>query len=289
MSKHDSRLSKVTAAIDLHGYRKPEGISILTSFLDQISRRHKNGEVWVTVVTGSGAHSHEGPVLRSAVQALLEKREMIYTVNRGKGSFTVKANSGFVLYPPEAPKDTKVILRNAPEKVPALPKPSNRTILQGALINNDPLPAEVAATDTAVEESRKDQQKVLKETKKEEKMLTHAVSMSLLHAKEEEKEDEIMMTRALSLSTMESTRVDDVLQQALELSQQELQMEESDDSELQRALELSQKVSCPEDEELLLILEQSKREFEQESWSHSLQVEAEEEEMPANVASLSIG
>ena len=115
---------KYNGTIDLHGYKKSEAISRLTTFLEQLAATPspaKGGDVWVLVITGSGAHSQHGPILRTAVQALLEKRKMSFSINPGKGSFSVKANSGFTLYAPELPTDTKVVLQQAPVPAPSLP------------------------------------------------------------------------------------------------------------------------------------------------------------------------
>jgi hypothetical protein len=294
MSRFDNTKSpQVTATIDLHGYRKSEGISVLTSFLDQVTRRNK-GDVWVTVVTGTGAHSSDGPILRTAVQALLEKRKMVHTVNRGKGSFTVKANSGFVLYAPEAPKDTKVVLQEATAAFPPLPK--SYLISRTTISRINPLPSEVAASDANVEDSRKERQKVMKENKKDEKLLKRVLSESFLEAKTEKEEDEKIMKCALSLSLsmIDHVSEDDEFLKALELSQLEFENLESAD-DLQRAIALSQNFSCQEDKELLRILEQSKREtmknkqdFSEETRSISLLIEKKEEELARNVATMNI-
>jgi hypothetical protein len=229
---------KPVESLDLHGYTKPQGISALTSFLDQVSRRYK-GDVWVLVITGSGAHGSCGPVLRNAVQALLEKRKMKYTCNRGKGSFNVQANSGHVLYAPEGPRDTKVLLQEAPESVPSLPKASNRR----GRSEYDPLPAEVAAADAVLEESREQHLKVVKEMKKGEWLMKKALSLSIIDAKREVEDEERLIQRALCLSVIKdqvSSSDDDDLRIALELSQTEFAMEQDDDEELKRSLELSQ-------------------------------------------------
>ena len=191
--------------IDLHGYRKSEAIAALTSFLER-----NQGQGWVTVITGSGAHSHNGPILRTAVQSLLEKRQMEFTLNRGKGSFLVNADSGFVLYDPEAPTDTKVVLQKAssannkdyssftpmsklvarappvshmiplPSEVATIndtnPKAMEKEIKKET--NNDwekdmnPLPSEVAANDA-------NQKAMEKEIKKETKEIEQALSLSM--------------------------------------------------------------------------------------------------------------
>mmetsp|Transcript_66963 Transcript_66963/g.193519 ORF Transcript_66963/g.193519 Transcript_66963/m.193519 type:complete len:303 (-) Transcript_66963:60-968(-) len=268
----------LTATIDLHGYRKSEGIKTLTSFLEGTvskHRRRKNctGDVWVLVVTGSGAHSPEGPVLRSAVENLLQKRQMEFIVNRGKGSFTVKANSGIVFYEPDAPVDTKLIIRDAPERIPSLPTAAKFRLVRGGLLDEDesPTPNEVAATDKAFEESRKYHEKSMQEAKKEENMMKRAVSMSMLEAKKDEEEEEAMVHRAMSMSLLErrpsEDEFDEELRKALELSQKDLQTSFHTDSEagdLEAALELSRTIMTREDEELLKIMELSKKEHAQD-------------------------
>jgi hypothetical protein len=289
MTKNGNKnIPQVRPSIDLHGYRKSEGISALTVFLDQANR--SKGEVWVLVITGSGANSHAGPVLRSAVQALFEKRQMVYTVNHGKGSFNVKANSGFVLYEPLEPSDTKLLLKEAPDPFPFLPKMSD-LVARASTSTVNPVPAEVAANDANLKESRKERKKEFKERKKEERIIKKALSMSLLESKKEEEEEEKKMVRAFSLSMIEiraedrdlqkalelsqtefeSMRNDDddslsmietraeegELQKALELSQTEFESMRTDDDDLQRAIELSQKVTCLDDEEVLRILNES--------------------------------
>ena len=288
----------LTGTIDLHGYQRSEGIKRLTSFLEQVvSRQRKLGnysDIWVLVITGSGAHSPDGPMLRSAVQAVLEKRKMEFTVNRGKGSFTVKANSGVVFYEPGPPVDTKLILKDALERIPPLPRPkrmpnSGSVPLAPDCIDNAPTPGEVVALEKVLEESRKDHQEYYREQKKDEKVMKRAVSMSMLEAKREEEEDhQEEMQRALSMSLLEynpsgsSDFLDEDLQRVLELSQKDFQFcpDESSshhDENLQRALELSRHVSSRADEEILRALELSKRDpdYPQELWTQGSAEDAE--------------
>ena len=265
-----NHIKRPVATIDLHGYKKAEGIRNLTLFLEQVTHK-KHGEVWVLVITGSGAHSPDGPVLRTAVEQLLQKRKMKYILNPGKGSFTVNANSGHKLFEPEAPTDTKVLLKAASPTIPSLPKPVQ------PISSIDPLPCEVAANDAQMEASRRESEKMFREQKKEEKLFKRAMSASLLEAEREKEEEETMMKRVLSLSMIDAAEQnsareedDEELRKALELSQKEFehsetrQVDDNDDDELQRAIALYQKVSSPEDEELLRILEQSKKEYEEQ-------------------------
>jgi len=99
---------EVVAALDLHGYRRDRAIRELTDFLDHVSK-YPGEQSWVSVITGSGAHSHgNGPILRTAVHELLQKREMTFFLNRGKGGFTVDAKSGLVFYKKVREEDTKI-------------------------------------------------------------------------------------------------------------------------------------------------------------------------------------
>lgn len=265
--------------IDLHGYTQSEGVSSLTSFLDKVTRRRK-GDVWVTVVTGSGAHSQNGPVLRAAVERLLQKRQMVYTINRGKGSFTVNANTGIVFYPPESPKDTKVVVKPAINKPHGLlssrlPSPSllssSLSSASPKLAASNPLPREVAANDANFAESFMEQERMVKESKREEVMLRKALSVSKLEAEKESQEYNVLLERTLSLSKLEYDKAggededDDDLKAVLEQSQNEYQeklsSEHGEEEELRRTLELSRQSARDEDEALLEALEQSMVEF----------------------------
>lgn len=55
-------------------------------------------------------HSSNGPILRSVVQRLLEKRGMDWTLERGGGAFQVDALSGFELYAKGEEVDSKVVV-----------------------------------------------------------------------------------------------------------------------------------------------------------------------------------
>jgi hypothetical protein len=244
--------AEIVDQIDLHGYTKSLGIYALTFFLDQTIKKHKGRAghlpVWVLVITGSGAHSHDGPVLRYIVQALLEKRCMAYTLNHGKGSFTVNANSGHVLYSPDLPTDTKVLVIDAPERVPRLPGRSSR--INPSAIN--PTLQEAAMSDAYVQESRSEQHKA----NMEERAFERAVSLSSTMDGEEKRKDDNrlleLLERALSMSVTEKERVDEDEKHASDLSERELQgvleLSQTDfapeDDHLKRALEISQKESA---------------------------------------------
>ena len=223
----------------------------------------------MTVITGSGAHSQNGPILRTAVQALFEKRQMEFTLNRGKGSFLVNADSGFVLYEPEAPTDTKLVLQKAANDSFT---PMSKLVSRTAPVSNiNPLPSEVAANDANMKASQKAIQRDTNYKKKEENILQKALSESRLQQmKEEEEEEEKLMEQmeeALSLSMKDLASEDDELRKTLELSQKEFDekdfQREDSDNDLHQAIQLSQKLTSHEDEELLLVLEQSKRDYEE--------------------------
>jgi hypothetical protein len=106
------RCVTLATTLDLHGYRKDGAMSELTSFLE--GHRVAGTTASVMVITGTGSHSSDtgGPVLRSAVQSLLERREMDFSRNTA-GSFLVNAQSGVTWFSQQSTsEDTKVILRD---------------------------------------------------------------------------------------------------------------------------------------------------------------------------------
>lgn len=72
--------------------------------------------IWVHIITGAGRHSGiNGPVLRNAVQKLLEKRCITYRLTNDKGGFLVRVDSGYELYPIENQLNTKLLLKKIPQ------------------------------------------------------------------------------------------------------------------------------------------------------------------------------
>jgi hypothetical protein len=91
--------------IDLHGLTRDDAIATVANFLNAqraSSVKHTCNSPYspvpAVIITGSGKHSHCGPVLRPAIEKYLQKREMNYVLNKGKGSFTVDCTSGIDLY-----------------------------------------------------------------------------------------------------------------------------------------------------------------------------------------------
>lgn len=257
------------AEIDLHGYTKSDAIQRLTAFLDQVSRHHSkkrptsNTECWVLVVTGSGAHSPYGPVLRTAVEDLLKKRQMKYLPQRGKGGFTVNADSGIVFYEPAQPTDTKVIVTDEAPSISyasILAQHRDRVRAPPTDMESEPLPAEVAATDAAIQESKMDAQQELAKEQKEKHQLQKALSMSVLEQQQEEEEEAKLLERALSLSVIEGVpkpneSEEEELQKALMASQmEEERLRKEEELELERALSMSvlQKEQLRSEEEEML-------------------------------------
>jgi len=117
---------RVVDTLDLHGKTKAKAISSTTWFLDQQRQQQRNRNhnkssssssrvLYVRIITGTGSHSsaQQGPVLRNAIETLLKKRQMNYTLERTKGSFLVDLMSGFELEgAPKLAEDTKVVLVN---------------------------------------------------------------------------------------------------------------------------------------------------------------------------------
>jgi len=240
------------AEIDLHGFTRADAIQRLTVFLDEVSRQSKKNQrpstsntCWVLVITGSGAHSPYGPVLRTAVEELLQKRQMQYVPQRGKGGFTVNANSGIVFFEPSQPTDSKVVISHESASLSyasilAKHRDRVRSPPTEDMMKSEPLPAEVAATDSAIKESRMDAQREQGKEQKEKHQLQKALSMSALEQHKEEEEEANLLEKAMSLSILEGApepneNEEEELQKALLASQQE---EEEKRREQQREEEL---------------------------------------------------
>jgi len=107
---------EVVATLDLHYKTKAMAIASLTSFLSETVRKYGTEKdqkgIWVRIITGTGHHSKQGPILRLAVQKILKKREMSHVLNEGKGSFTVRADSGYELiaHDPSRMVDSKLLI-----------------------------------------------------------------------------------------------------------------------------------------------------------------------------------
>jgi hypothetical protein len=94
--------------LDLHGFTKEVAVRRFTDFMDL--HASSTGSSWVCVVTGSGSHSLHGPVLRTEITRLLDRRQIEYK-KQTPGSFLVNAASGLTFHAPEPPTDTKVIVQ----------------------------------------------------------------------------------------------------------------------------------------------------------------------------------
>eukprot|EP00957_Ditylum_brightwellii_P171929 13089601-Ditylum_brightwellii.AAC.1 len=285
--------------IDLHGMNERVAISSLSRFFEQCRktydqkqrqllhdktpRRHKtnNNNRWALVITGSGAHSMSGPVLRTAVQSILNRRQMTYSMNKGRGSFTVDIASGFDLYSSDVDcVDSKVVVvgQDDPCTLPLrkqkLPTATQSTVTSAPTPNPlsssfNPLPTEIAKHEAHVRQIKQlssneyNTNRAMKQ--KDVKLYNLALEESVALA------DEVQ-----SLSQKE----EDELNQILQLSTLEEQKKSKEEKELERILELS-KLDCTkeedeEDEEvkqaLLLSLQQQEEQEE-------TQKEKEEEEM----------
>eukprot|EP00560_Eucampia_antarctica_P002158 CAMPEP_0197840480 /NCGR_PEP_ID=MMETSP1437-20131217/45633_1 /TAXON_ID=49252 ORGANISM="Eucampia antarctica, Strain CCMP1452" /NCGR_SAMPLE_ID=MMETSP1437 /ASSEMBLY_ACC=CAM_ASM_001096 /LENGTH=356 /DNA_ID=CAMNT_0043450103 /DNA_START=47 /DNA_END=1120 /DNA_ORIENTATION=+ len=275
------RSGPATAVLDLHGYTKERSISRMTWFLSDVIRKanteNNSSPVIVTIVTGTGSHSRDGPVIRNAVKSLLEKRRMHYVLNKGKGSFTVDASTGFELYTNNGQHfDSKVIVKSDSDKLPVGYAPANAnkhgadlaTVVSGntnssrpnhnnlshnnsnpSILNQGgaPLPSEVLADDAIFQHVKKksssEASKVRSLTDRENNAVQKATSLSL---KEElsTKEGIQQIENAIQLSQKEYEQVideEDNLQKATSLSLKEELSKKESLQQIENAIQLSQK------------------------------------------------
>lgn len=283
------RLPKEMPKLDLHGYTKSEGICRTTAFLDRTSRQQNNigdNKTWVLIVTGSGSHSSHGPVLRGAIEGLLKKRNIeFYPMKHGKGGFVVNAASGFALYEPEQPRDSKIIIAplvligndfydSGNNKTDSMPVPAIK-----------PLSLIQQRSGGGNGNGNKALKKSFQEQCKIETAYQRAMSESLSETHQIKKEDEELLERAFNLSLLDRRRdieTEEKLQQVIEDSRGETRIQSQEEDEqlrkvaelskiefeqhnmnndpdacLLRAIDMSRKESNKVDDEMLSILEQS--------------------------------
>jgi len=241
----NSSLPKPIYTLDLHGSSKSEAISRTTGFLERSNKLMNRENAWVLVVTGSGAHSLDGPVLRGAVEALLIKRKIEYYPMKGKGSFLVNAASGFVLYEPKEPRDSKVIVASNSISVPM----NNHHSIRHSKLERENR-----------EGSRKALKKMFHNRCKEEVAFDEAILKSLEEKDNYKAEDQRLLERAVDLSLLEkhqeTQEEKNIICAAIEISKRESIVNAIDeDACLQRAIDLSRMESKEVDIEIPSIFE----------------------------------
>lgn len=266
-------LPKPVDTLDLHGCSKSEAISRTTDFLHRSIALMDSENAWVLIITGSGAHSLDGPALRGAVEALLTKRKIEYYLMKGKGSFLVNAASGFELYEPSQPRDSKVIVapnnsasvlstRNA-QRYPIRYFDTDRDLsasqkaLKKQFHNRC---KELAAVDEAISKSSLEENERIQEEEDEKQLLDRVVNLSILD-KQKVTDEESNLCRAIELSKQESIvremDEEEQIRKSIALSNMEFDYQQRDpDSCLQQAIEMSRKDSKKQiDNEMLSMYE----------------------------------
>jgi hypothetical protein len=199
-------------------------------------------------------------VLRGAVQALFEKREMIWhQYGRGNASFLVNATSGIVLYEPEQPRDSKVIVSPMCDDLSSK-RFSDIITGRGGLAQS--------TTISSQDLNNKALKKAFDSRRNETRAIERAIAKSSHEAIKEKEEEERRFKKAVSLSILDSTvemHEDETLQEAMTLSRHEFEKEKDAESAFLEAIELSRK-ECQEykqkeEDDLLRALEQSVLDF----------------------------
>lgn len=239
------------------------------------------------------AHSHHSnsllddpsAVLRPAVQVLLEQRQMTWQVKgSGNACLLVNAASGIVLYEPDQPRDSKVIVTDDCSSLPHLGSAGRWSSAMG-MLKGSAATAEGGAE--GIQQSTKALKKEFNKRRNEERAVERAMSMSKEEAVREKEEEEKVMKRVVSLSILDSKREledQESYQRAVELSKQELDAEKNAEAAVLRAMELSRKEhelygkdAKYTDEELIRrAMEMSQREFQVSGLLQTLEMSRKE-------------
>jgi hypothetical protein len=170
----------------------------------------------------------------------------------------VDAASGIVLYDPEQPTDSKVIIKS---DAVALSSKRFSEAIKGRLVRGQSTIANKDANNKALK-------KLFDRKRNEERAFERAISVSSEEVKKEKEEEDKIIKRAMSLSILDSKAEldeDDTLKQAMAMSQHEFERENEAEALFLEAIELS-RTEChrheiEEDDELLRALEQSVLDF----------------------------
>ncbi|GKY97767.1 hypothetical protein MPSEU_000734900 [Mayamaea pseudoterrestris] len=317
-------------SLDLHGLTRDVAIRRVTDFLETHAAapnplpsssattsnnssgsrsKHKKRTTWVCIITGSGSHSAQGPVLRSEVQKLLERRQMEYSRNTA-GSFLVNAPSGITLYAQTQSVDSKIIvqgqkqqqsseedavqefMRNAQAgRVVTLNNPRPDASMNGSsssLNSSEHFPSlqEVQREHNDIVKAQEESLSAFESSRKlasqEQSAIQAALALSQEQIDRERQEEEAAILTALeeskSMAELQLKEELDLMKKALDESKQESELQQQQESNLlKKALEDS-KLQAEleqqhEQEAMAKALEESKRQMEFEEAQMNLILE----------------
>ena len=253
-----SSLPHISATLDLHGYRRDEAKPRIASFLEQ-------HDGWVLIVTGTGQHSHDGPVLRDYVASLLQRRQMQHFLHpQNRGSFVVLASSGVEFRPLAAPVDSKVRIvaagtgamtdshvrlvgRQTPRSRQHLQ--NNPSLLAASAFGNESYSG-IETTTTTLAAAHLFDNPTLQEMVRDDSRVEEAKSLSLEEKRRREKEARLCKKKleaALADSALEFERnqacheqEEELYRKAMDVSRRQREEEEEEEARLLReALSLS--------------------------------------------------
>jgi Smr domain/IQ calmodulin-binding motif len=268
--------------LDLHGCFKQDAKRKVTDFLEQQQRaqtnksscsNHNGQGRLCKIITGTGAHSSAtgGPILKTAVENLLTKRQMHFDCKTIPGAFIVDAATGIVLESRACTAtDTKIVLAHAEDEAVVLQRAaqqqgkrraaasasaharSNNRLSSSHETNNNnllngPSVSEVALADKALEwaqvESRKVQQQQHHLAKSDAKQVERAIDISLRehsssHMDDDDDDDDVAwqeeFERALKISQQETTMTPDNVQERIKQALQESARLEAERIEMEK-------------------------------------------------------
>ena len=184
------------------------------------------------------------------MQALFEKRQMVYRINKGGGSFVVNACSGFVLLKEEC-MDSKVVVA------------TSESVVEEWMVNQGNVAGKVwSVPKMGAEQMRL--RKAFKDQQNEKKALNRAVSQSIEDFKKEQQEDQERLQQVMAQSIQENeafVEEEIKIHEAIKQSTQEFEREKKEDEAFHEILNQSEREFKEEEQELIRVLERSTLDF----------------------------